>query len=74
MRFTRSKREQPEDANFQGTVGNDRYPQTIPVKHFNPNQWGLFDMSRNIWESTADWFSGECRSFRRTIIFLSKGG
>ena len=37
-------------------LGVDGYPRTSPVKTFPPNGYGLYDMSGNVWEFTADWF------------------
>lgn len=37
----------------------DGFDGTCPVRHFQPNEFGLFNMVGNVWEWCADWFSAD---------------
>lgn len=48
----------------------DGYERTSPVRAFEPNGYGLYDMIGNVWEWTTDWYSSNAKIPRK----LLKGG
>ncbi len=46
-----------DKANFNGQKGNDLFEFVAPVRKFDPNPFGLYDLAGNVWEFVNDFFS-----------------
>lgn len=40
-------------------TGDDGYLSTAPVNEYEPNEYGLYNVSGNVWEWCSDWFSAD---------------